>query len=184
MRNVLERVWLLRLKPSQSLWEGWRRMNLSGRCWHSFVLIKRLWTRFGNSIRHIWHEECRRYSNRPLLSCWNVLHIQPHPRTFFEQKELLKYLFICPPSYMFIDAHNLCNHRSLYSLYSLSATTFHFLLFFFSCVTPPTGIDQRYHPPFILVDKHIVYSFPWTSSNQTRLFFLREHILHHFFNLV
>ena len=110
-----------------------------------FRLIKRLWTRFGNSIRHIWHEKCRCNSNHPSLSCRSVLHTHPHPPAHFLSKRSSSSLFICPPLSMFIDAHNLCNHHSLYSLYSLSVSNSFSFPSVLSCVTPPTAIDQH-HP--------------------------------------
>ena len=69
-------------------------------------------------------------------------HTSTSTRALFEQKELFKYLFI--PSSMFIDAHYLCNHHSLYSLYSLSVTNGFSFPSVLSCVSPPAAIDQHY----------------------------------------
>ena len=119
-----------------------------------FRLIKRLWTRFGDSIRH---ENVVVTRISLFLSCRNVLHTQPHTRALFKQKEFLKYLFIFPPR-LCLSMHNLCNYRPFYSLYSLSVSnsiSFPSVLFLRNAANHHRSTLL---PPFILVDKHIVYS--------------------------
>jgi len=81
---------------------------LFGKCWHSFVLIKLLWTRFGSSIRRVWHETATRV----------ILFI---------------YLSALPPSSMFVF-----NPPLIVFLYfsQSAAATFptSFWFFFYSCV--------------------------------------------------
>ena len=109
-----------------------------------------------------------------------ITHSTTYTRALFEQKELLKYLFICPPRLCLL-MHILCNHRSLYSLYPLSVSNsipFPSVLFL-------RNAANRHRStlfPFILVDKYIVYSPHDFGLLAARLvsFFFREPILHHF----
>ena len=138
-----------------------------------FRLTKRLWTRFGNSIRHMWHEKCRCNSNRPY---YRFTHANTYTRALFEQKELT-YLFICPPPPVYV-------YRS-----TTFATTAHCILVFTvrqqQHIIPFCSFLAYRHPPpsinivthsSIMVDKRIVYlSHDFEPSDQTRLFLAKTY---------
>ena len=178
VREVLAliRVSCSRLLLIISLWIRCKIVMVLTVCFFIYIrLIKGLWTRFGNSIRHMWHEKCR-------IALFILLERFTHAaRALFEQKELT-YLFICPPhpSSMFIDSQRLQPPLIVF-LYSLSVSnsiSLPSVLFFFLRIAahrhPSTSLPVHHHHSWTtnILSTHPMISNP---SDQTRVFLAKTY---------
>lgn len=145
-----------------------------------------MWTRFGNSIRHIWHEKCRRNTRIALFK--NLVGTFLHPHTFFEQKELT-YLS-APPSSMFIDPPQPLQPPLIVFLYSLSVSnsiSFPPSVLFLAYRHPPPSIKHHYpvhhgRQRYCLLNPMI---FEPSDPTQTpRFSFLRKTLFSFFFSIL
>ena len=106
-----------------------------------FRLIKRLWTRFGNNIRHIWHEKCRRLESPFLLSCRNVLRTHPHPPAHFLSKRSSSSIYLSPRLCLSMHTTFATTTHCILCIHYQSPTAFHFLLSFLVYRRPPPSIN-------------------------------------------